>query len=350
MIRTIANSCRSSHFSFERHSQILRSLQIQNVSGRTRHAARHFSNSNDGSSGTRTVSHRVSDISPEGSVDLPLGSKAFVDCDREAIMDLFHKFAVDCDVSGKYMDKERLGDLLRAIGENPDEATLDRLFTVADESGDGIIELDEFLRSSDIILGGSPASIILIVGGPGSGKGMLSKRLEEECGVVHLSSGDLLRDEVRRGTVLGNQVREIMEKGELVSSAVIVTLVRRIMRNHPGKRVLLDGFPRSQQNAEDLIELCGVPELALHLVCDDTYLIERIIKRGNEEKGTRDDDNIHTALTRLRTYHKYHHSTMEWLREQHIPVVNLDCSGSPENVWEQLSAIGRLMRPVARHK
>lgn len=141
-----------------------------------------------------------------------------------------------------------------------------------------------------------------------------------------------------------------MEKGELVSSAVIVTLVRRVMRNHPGKRVLLDGFPRSQQNAEDLIELCGHPELALHLDCDDTILIERIIKRGDTEKGTRDDDNIHTALTRLRTYHKYHHSTMDWLREQHIPVVNLDCSGTADNVWEQLSAIGRLMRPVARHE
>lgn len=177
---------------------------------------------------------------------------------------------------------------------------------------------------------------------------MLSKRLETECGVVHLSSGELLRDEVRRGTVLGNQVRDIMAKGELVSSAVIVTLMRRVMRNHPGKRVLLDGFPRSLQNAHDLIELCGVPELALHLDCDDTILMERIIMRAQSEKGTRDDDNIHTALQRLRTYHKYHNSTMEWLREQHVPVVNLDCSGAPDDVWEQLSAIGRLMRPVTR--
>lgn len=175
---------------------------------------------------------------------------------------------------------------------------------------------------------------------------MLSKRLEKECGVVHLSSGDLLRDEVRRGTVLGKEVEDIMARGELVSSAVLVTLMRRAMRNHPGKRVLLDGFPRSLQNAHDLMDLCGVPELALHLQCDDTILIERILKRGSSE--SRSDDNIHTALQRLRTYHKYHDKTMEWLREQHVPVVNLDCSGSPENVWEQLSAIGRLMRPATR--
>jgi adenylate kinase len=177
---------------------------------------------------------------------------------------------------------------------------------------------------------------------------MLSKRLEMECGVVHLSSGDLLREEVRRDTVLGRQVRDIMVKGELVSSAVIVTLMRRVMRNHPGKRVLLDGFPRSLQNAHDLVELCGTPELALHLECDDTILMERILKRADCASSGRDDDNIHTALKRLRTYHKYHHSTMEWLREQHVPVVNLDCSGTEKHVWEQLSAIGRLMRPVTR--
>ncbi len=211
----------------------------------------------------------------------------------------------------------------------------------------------EFLHGSDMILGGAPVGIVLIVGGPGSGKGVLSKRLEEECGVVHLSSGDLLRDEVRRDTVLGRQVRDIMARGELVSSAVIVTLMRRVMRNHPGKRVLLDGFPRSIQNAHDLVELCGTPDLALHLECDDTILMERILKRGQEANpqvgdSGRADDNIHTALKRLRTYHKYHNSTLEWLREQHVPVVNLDCSGSAESVWEQLCAIGRLMRPATR--
>jgi adenylate kinase family enzyme len=145
-----------------------------------------------------------------------------------------------------------------------------------------------------------------------------------------------------------------MERGELVSSAVIVTLMRRVMRNHPGKRVLLDGFPRSLQNAHDLVELCGVPQLALHLECDDTILMERILKRGekatkeSEGGAARTDDNIYTALHRLRTYHKYHNSTLEWLREQHVPVVNLDCSGSPGDVWEQLCAIGRLMRAATR--
>jgi adenylate kinase len=219
------------------------------------------------------------------------------------------------------------------------------------------------LSASDSLLGGAPAGIVLLVGGPGSGKGVLSRRLEQECGVVHLSSGDLLRDEVRRDTILGREVKEIMDRGELVSSAVIVKLIRKVMRMHaPGKRVLLDGFPRSLQNAEDLVELCGTPELAIHLNCEDTTMIERILKRKEEAVATteqnevgkdsesfaavRADDNIHTALQRLRTYHKSQKTTMDWLQQQHVPIINLDGSGTPDHVWDQLLAIGRLMRPA----
>jgi hypothetical protein len=66
---------------------------------------------------------------------------------------------------------------------------------------------------------------------------------------------------------------------------------------------------------------------------------------GNQQRA---DDDVNIALRRLRTFHKYHTPTISWLREIHVPVVNLDCSGTPENVWEQLLAIGRLMRPVAQ--
>ena len=278
------------------------------------------------------------------------GSKAFVDAEAGAVIDLFHQFAKDRSSVGwspalsvePYLDREGVFELLRSIGERPDDAMVDRLLDAADLDGTGRLGLTEFLRSSDMILGDSPARIVLVVGGPGSGKGTLCRRLEQQCSVVHLSSGDMLRDEVERDTPLGREVASTMEKGELVSSSVMVKLIQRRMRHHPCKRVLLDGFPRSAQNAHDLVELCGTPELALHLHCDDTVLMERIINRNEG----RSDDNIQTAIARLRTFHKSHQPTMDWLREQHVPVVNLDCSGTQENVWDQLMAIGRLMRPV----
>lgn len=101
--------------------------------------------------------------------------------------------------------------------------------------------------------------------------------------------------------------------------------------------------------------------LCSHLVCfvlcslliptkKDTVLIERILKRKEEaaDSGGRDDDNIKTALKRLRNYHKYSHVTLDWLRENRVPVVNLDCDAPPDQVWEQLLAIGRLVRPATR--
>jgi hypothetical protein len=105
---------------------------------------RKYSNTHEASLKNREASNRVEDFVHDDDEDgeLPPGSKAFVECDREAIIDLFYKFAVNCDVSGKFLDKERLGDLLRTVGENPDQITIDRLFSVADINGDGVIELD----------------------------------------------------------------------------------------------------------------------------------------------------------------------------------------------------------------
>jgi len=289
---------------------------------------------------------------PASTGTIEPGSRAFIlESDRHALVDLFRKHASSEHDGG--LDRQALGFVLKAVGEYPDEETLERIFQDADMDRSGAICLEEFLRSSDKILGSVPAGMVLVVGGPGSVKGLLSQRLVAECGVVHISSGNLLREEVERDTPLGREVHEVMVRGDLVSSAVIVTLIKRKMRlpENAGKRVLLDGFPRSVQNATDLVELCGQPELALHLQCDDTVLIERILKRKDEAlqnsgATVRDDDNIKTALKRLRNYHSYLHVTVDWLRENHVPVVNLDCDCPPDQVWEQLVAIGRLIRPA----
>ena len=272
--------------------------------------------------------------------------------DREAVADLFSQYAKVYQGTS-CLNCDDIRSLLRGIGVVPAATTISKLFSVADNDNNGLIDLEEFLDHADMFLGDNPARIILIVGGPGSGKGLLSKRLMAECNVVHLSSGDLLRQEVALQTNLGRTVRDIMSRGELVSSAIMVALMKKRMKDHPGKRVLLDGFPRSIENAHDLVTLCGQPELALHLNCDDTILMERIMGRGASSENTpqqvrREDDNFQSALQRLRTFHKYHHSTMEWLQEQHVPIVNLDCSGSAESVWQQLVAIGRLMRPAVK--
>jgi hypothetical protein len=64
--------------------------------------------------------------------------------------------------------------------------------------------------------------------------------------------------------------------------------------------------------------------------------------------AARSDDNVHTAIQRLKNYHKHHNPTMSWLKEIRVPIVELDCSGTKEDVWGQLTAIGRLMRPAVK--
>lgn len=282
-----------------------------------------------------------------------MGSKAFADCELGPVTDLFLQYAKKRDFEderGSYLCLDGVKDLLESIGERRSEDTVAEFFRYADVNQDGKLHLDEFLVAADQVLGESPARIVLIVGGPGSGKGIMCSRLAAECNAVHLSSGDMLREEVEKGSYLGKEVADIMARGDLVSSALITALIRRKMRDYPGRRVLLDGFPRSLENARDFSELCGKPELALHLTCDDTILMERILKRSRENADgqVRSDDNIDTALKRLRNYHKYHAPTMAWLKEQHVPIVNLDVSGDPDSVWDQLLAIGRLMRPVTK--
>jgi len=284
------------------------------------------------------------------------GSRAFADCEKSAVMDLFHHYAniQGCggvDSTGKYLTFEGIKLLLESIGEQPNDETMKDICKSIDLNQDGKYHLEEFLLGSDKVLGGLPARVILVVGGPGSGKGLLCSRLVKECDVYHVSTGDMLRDEIEKETPLGKEVSQVMKRGELVSSCVIMSLLRRRIRNFPRRRILLDGFPRSLQNAIDFKELCGKPELALHLKCDDTYLIERIVKRARDTPDgakVRIDDNIETALERLRTFHKFHDIIMEWLRQERIPLVDLDVSGTPENVWNQLEAIGRLMRPVTQ--
>jgi adenylate kinase family enzyme/ankyrin repeat protein len=264
---------------------------------------------------------------------------------QEALLDLMHTYGKVRD--GKLtMDWHDVKDLLEGVGKEPTDEVVQKLFEVADVNRTGVIDANEFIAHSDVFLGGRPARIILVVGGPGSGKGVLSERLVKECGVVHLSSGELLREEVEQGTELGKHVEDIMKSGGLVSSAIMVALMQKRMKDHPGKRILLDGFPRSRENAEDLVTLCGKPELALHLTCDDTVLLERIMKRG--QSGERADDNFQTAIQRIRTYHKYHKVTLDFLRDKQVPVVFLDCEQTPDGVWEQLRSIGRLMRSAVR--
>mmetsp|Transcript_6000 Transcript_6000/g.16832 ORF Transcript_6000/g.16832 Transcript_6000/m.16832 type:complete len:318 (+) Transcript_6000:46-999(+) len=190
--------------------------------------------------------------------------------------------------------------------------------------------------------------IILIVGGPASGKTLLCDRLAEDCGVDHICAADLLREEVASGSPLGVEIANLQLNGggdEEIPSAIILALIRRRIRTtgDGNGRALLTGFPRNEEDAEALCQLLGKPELAISLDCDDTLLMERELLRTDLKAS----NDVNGALQKLRRFRKEHKATINLLRENHVPCINLDGSGSEEGVFKQLLAIGQLMRGPA---
>jgi adenylate kinase len=141
--------------------------------------------------------------------------------------------------------------------------------------------------------------IAVLLGAPGVGKGTQAKLAAERNAWTHISTGDLLRAEVARGTELGRRADAIMRSGELVPDAVMVEIVAaRLKALGAGETLLLDGFPRSLPQARALDQRCpGCPVgVALYFTAPDAVLTERLLARG------RADDSREVIARRLAVY------------------------------------------------
>jgi adenylate kinase len=169
---------------------------------------------------------------------------------------------------------------------------------------------------------------VLLIGPPGSGKGTQGDRLADRLGLEHLAAGDLLRAEVENKTPLGNRVAAMMQKGDLVPDAVIISLLMpRVLAASEGSGYLLDGFPRSVDQAVEarkLAELADAsPNAVIYLDAPREELVRRILARAEVEG--RADDNPETVTNRLRVFDEATRPLVDHYRDRGLlHVVNAD--------------------------
>lgn len=147
---------------------------------------------------------------------------------------------------------------------------------------------------------------IVLFGPPGAGKGTQSEKLIEKYGLVHISTGDLLRAERSAGTELGKQANTFIEKGELVPDSVVIGMVKNKIESHqnaPG--FIFDGFPRTIAQGEALDKLLAASHqsisVMLSLEVEEDELVARLLNRG-KTSGRADDQNEDTIRNRFQVY------------------------------------------------
>ena len=153
---------------------------------------------------------------------------------------------------------------------------------------------------------------LLFLGAPGAGKGTQAELLSKKNSYLHLSTGELLRNEIAMNTKLGKKVKDIMDRGELVSDGLVLEIVsKNLDKNSNGW--ILDGYPRnlSQANSlnEVLININQPLEVVFYLDIPEEVLIERLLLRG------RKDDNKDTIKTRLNIYKKTTEPLIEYYKD-----------------------------------
>ncbi|MBR8713974.1 adenylate kinase [Porphyromonas levii] len=180
---------------------------------------------------------------------------------------------------------------------------------------------------------------LLIFGAPGSGKGTQSKFLAEHYGIEHISTGDLLRGEVAKGSEMGHKVEALISQGNLVPDELILKILFDHINNIKNyKGLILDGFPRTIVQAKELIrefqDRSWKLPLLVALDVPEGQLMERLLVRS--KVSGRSDDNEETISKRFRVYREQSEPIISYFEEQDYPLVSINGEGTIEGITQRL--------------
>lgn len=182
---------------------------------------------------------------------------------------------------------------------------------------------------------------IIIFGPPGSGKGTQSVKIAEKFNIKHISTGDILRNEVKQQTELGMKAQSIMEKGELVPDELLIEILHSVIEKNKGVAgFIFDGFPRTLIQAKELDQLMEKIEDSINLVLSlevgDEEVVKRLLKRAELEG--RKDDNKETIENRLNVYRNQTAPLLDYYHEQE-KLEKIKGVGSIEEIFNEICKV-----------
>ena len=183
---------------------------------------------------------------------------------------------------------------------------------------------------------------IVIFGAPGSGKGTQSDKLIEKYGLNHISTGDVLRAEIKKGTTLGQTAQKFIDQGQLIPDDLMVSILASVYdglgRGHKG--VIFDGFPRTIPQAEALKQMLSErgDKVAAMIELDvpEEELMKRLVLRG--QQSGRADDNEETIKKRLVVYHSQTQPLIQWYANEGIHH-HINGLGDLDRIFADISAV-----------
>ena len=179
---------------------------------------------------------------------------------------------------------------------------------------------------------------VIIFGAPGSGKGTQSAVVKEHYNLEHISTGDMLRSEIKKGSPIGKKADSLIANGQLVPDEVIVEMMENRMDDLSGKSgVIFDGFPRTVEQAkalEEMLEKRGQSvTLLIELSVEEKELVQRILERG--KVSHRADDNEDSVRNRLQVYHSETEPVINYFAQQD-KYISVDGMGEISEITERI--------------
>lgn len=182
---------------------------------------------------------------------------------------------------------------------------------------------------------------LVLFGAPGSGKGTQSAKLIDNYGLHHISTGEVLRDHIKRETELGKIAKQYIDEGQLIPDELMIGILDDVLEKEAkGKKgVIFDGFPRTIPQAEALNELLKKRGTELHAVVGlevpEEELVQRLLNRGRETG--RADDNLETIKKRLAVYHNQTSPLKDHYMKQN-KYLQINGSGNVDDIYRTIAA------------